>query len=130
MTALTKLEYLRRFTQAERIAIRAAAAQSPVLDDYMQLMELATEVDTSDTDTVTAVRMLEQAGLIAAGRADEILGIEAVLPAPTFQKRVRVVLDGNTIDANQLDDGTVMMDDGKWSTVDALLVRGATVTEV
>lgn len=71
--AMTKLEYLRRFTVEERVAIRAAAAQNAVLADYLQLMELATEINTGDTDTVAAVTMLEQAGLIAAGRAQEIL---------------------------------------------------------
>ncbi len=70
---LTKLEYLRRFTVEERVAIRAAAAQNPVLADYLQLMELAQEINTGDADTVAAVTMLEQAGLIAAGRAQEIL---------------------------------------------------------
>ena len=70
---LTKLEYLRRFTVDERVAIRAAAEQNAVLADYLQLMELAQDINTSDADTVAAVTMLEQAGLIAAGRAQEIL---------------------------------------------------------
>lgn len=70
---LTKLEYLRRFTVEERVAIRAAAASNPLLADYLQLMELATEIDTADPDTVFAVTMLEQLGLIDAGRAKEIL---------------------------------------------------------
>ena len=70
---MTKLEYLRRFTTAERVAIRAAAASNPVLDDYLKLMELAQEIDTGDADTIAAVTMLEQAGLIAAGRANEVL---------------------------------------------------------
>ena len=70
---LTKLEYLRRFTVDERVAIRAAAAQNPVLADYLQLMELAQEINTADADTISAVTMLEQSGLIAAGRAQEIL---------------------------------------------------------
>ena len=70
---ITKLEYLRRFTTAERVAIRAAAAANPVLDDYLKLMELAQEINLDDTDTVAAVQMLEQAGLIAAGRAAEVL---------------------------------------------------------
>lgn len=70
---LTKLEYLRRFTVEERVAIRAAAEQNPVLADYLQLMELAQEINTGDADTIAAVTMLEQAGLIAAGRAQEIL---------------------------------------------------------
>lgn len=70
---MTKLEYLRRFTTAERVAIRAAAAANPVLEDYLKLMELAQEINTGDPDTIAAVTMLEQAGLIAAGRAQEIL---------------------------------------------------------
>ena len=70
---VTKLEYLRRFTTAERVAIRAAASANPVLDDYLKLMELAQEINLDDTDTVAAVQMLEQAGLIAAGRAAEVL---------------------------------------------------------
>lgn len=73
---LTKLEYLRRFTPAERVAIRAAAAANPVLEDYLKLMELAQEINTGDPDTIAAVTMLEQAGLIAAGRAQEILNGE------------------------------------------------------
>ena len=70
---ITKLEYLRRFTTAERVAIRAAASENPVLDDYLKLMELAQEINLDDPDTVAAVQMLEQSGLIAAGRAAEVL---------------------------------------------------------
>ena len=70
---LTKLEYLRRFTVEERVAIRAAAEQNAVLADYLQLMELAQYINTGDPDTIDAVQMLEQSGLIAAGRAAEIL---------------------------------------------------------
>ena len=70
---MTKLEYLRRFTVEERVAIRAAAEQNAVLADYLQLMELAQDINTGDPDTIAAVTMLEQAGLIAAGRAQEIL---------------------------------------------------------
>ena len=70
---MTKLEYLRRFTVEERVAIRAAATQNAVLADYLQLMELAQDINTGDADTIAAVTMLEQAGLIAAGRANEVL---------------------------------------------------------
>lgn len=69
----TKLEYLRRFTQAERIAIRTAAKSVPQLEDYLQLMELATEVRSDDPDVMAALTMLEGAGLIGVGRAGEIL---------------------------------------------------------
>lgn len=71
------VSYLRRFTQTERIAIRAAASQSAVLDDYLKLLDATIQqggiVNLDDADTVAAVQMLEQAGLIADGRAAEIL---------------------------------------------------------
>lgn len=71
------VSYLRRFTQLERIAIREAAKTSAVLDDYLRLLDITIAqggiVNLDDVDTVTAVNMLEQAGLIAAGRAAEIL---------------------------------------------------------
>ena len=70
---LSKLEYLRRFTVNERVAIRAAAAANPVLADYLAMLELAQEINLRDTDTIAAVNMLEQAGLIGTGRAAEIL---------------------------------------------------------
>ena len=70
---LTKLEYLRRFTQVERITIRTAATQSPALADYLHMLELASEIRTDDPDTIAAVQMLEYAGLISAGRATEVL---------------------------------------------------------
>lgn len=70
---LTKLQYLRRFTQQERINIRNAAGSSPELYDYLAMLELAEEIDLDDPDTVGAVNMLEMIGLIGAGRADEVL---------------------------------------------------------
>lgn len=69
----TKLEYLRRFSQDERIAIRATAKVVPELEDYLQLLELAEEVRSDDPDIVGALQKLEDVGLIAAGRAQEIL---------------------------------------------------------
>ena len=70
---VSKLAYLRRFASEERVAIRAAAKVNPVLEDYMALLELSEEISLDDPDTVTAVQMLESAGLIATGRAAEIL---------------------------------------------------------
>lgn len=69
----TKLEYLRRFTQVERISIRAAAVAVPELFDYMELLALAEEIRSDDPDIAAALAMLEGAGLIASGRAQEIL---------------------------------------------------------
>jgi hypothetical protein len=70
---LSKVTYLKRFTQTERINIRAAAAANPVVDDYVQLLNLTSEVDLDDPDTVGGANALEAAGLLEAGRAAEIL---------------------------------------------------------
>lgn len=70
---LTQTQWKRRFTQGERLAIRAAAAESPVLFDYIDLMNGADKIQIDDPDTVNAVNLLEQVGLIAKGRAQEIL---------------------------------------------------------
>lgn len=69
----TKLAYLRRFTQSERIAIRDAAKNSPELADYLELLALAEEIKSDDPDIIAALAMLEGGGLLAAGRAQEIL---------------------------------------------------------
>ncbi len=69
---LTKLQFLRLFTTAERIAIRASA--DPVIVDFLQLLDLAQDVRLDDPDTVGGLHYLESEGLIAAGRAAEILG--------------------------------------------------------
>lgn len=70
---MTKLEFLRRFTQDERVTIRTVAKTNAVLEDYMAMIDLAQEIDTSDADTKAGVQMLEAVGLLAAGRAQEIL---------------------------------------------------------
>ena len=74
---ISGVSYLRRFTQNERIAIRAAATQSSILDDYLKLLDATIAqggiINLNDPDTITACMMLEQAGLIASGRASEVL---------------------------------------------------------
>lgn len=70
---ISKLEFLRLFTPEERITIRAAAQQSPVVQDFMHMLELAESVNMDDVETQVGVPLLEQSGLIGAGRAQEIL---------------------------------------------------------
>lgn len=74
---ISGVQYLRRFTQAERITIRAAASQSPELDDYLKLLDITIAqggvIDLNDPDTIAAVGLLEAVGLIAPGRAAEVL---------------------------------------------------------
>lgn len=70
---ITKREFIKRFTVVEYATIKQAATQNAALDYYWQLFMLAEFIDLADPDTLSGVYMLEQAGLIAAGRAREIL---------------------------------------------------------
>ena len=68
---LTKLEFLRRFTAEERIAIRAST--NPIIVDFMELLNLAENVRLDDADTIAGVNYLESIALLAVGRAAIIL---------------------------------------------------------
>ena len=74
---ISGVQYLRRFSQDERIAIRDAAKQSPKLDDYLKLLDATIAqggvIDLNDRDTIDACALLEAVGLIAPGRAAEVL---------------------------------------------------------
>jgi hypothetical protein len=75
--ALNKIDFLRLFTQAERIAIRQAAAVNPLISDYQHMLDAATVVRLSDPDIQTGVPLLELGGLIGPGRATQILAGES-----------------------------------------------------
>lgn len=70
---VTKLAYLRRFTQTERIAINAST--DPIVQDFMALLNMAQEIVLTDPDTMHGTSYLEQAGLIGPNRAAEILAV-------------------------------------------------------
>jgi hypothetical protein len=70
---ITRLEFLQRFTPEERVAIRTAAKESVLLEDYLELVALATFIDVTRADTIAGVQQLELLGLIGVGRAGEIL---------------------------------------------------------
>jgi len=74
---ITRLQFMRRMTDEERKAIRAArdSGQSQDLLDFWELLQLATSINLNDADIQSGVQMLEQSGLISAGRATEVLTI-------------------------------------------------------
>ena len=74
---LNKIDFLRLFTQAERIAIREAAKVNPLISDYQHMLDAATVVRLSDPDIQTGVPLLELGGRIGVGRAAQILAGEA-----------------------------------------------------
>lgn len=67
---ISKLAFLKRFTLAERIAIRASA--DPVVQDITKMLDLADYVTPNDGSSVAGLNYLESTGLLAAGRAAEI----------------------------------------------------------
>jgi hypothetical protein len=73
---LNKVDFLRLFTQQERIDIRAAAAVNPVVADYQSMLDAAVTVNLQDPDILSGIPLLEQAGLIGPGRAAQILANE------------------------------------------------------
>ena len=74
---LNKIDFLRLFTQAERITIRQAAKVNPEVEDYQDMLNQAVIVRLSDPDIQTGIPALEAAGILAPGRAAQILAGEA-----------------------------------------------------
>lgn len=81
---ITKLAFRNRFTKAEKTGIELAALDDPTapiaqrqqaaaLRADLKDQDQATFIDVDDQDTRTGVLTLEAVGLIAAGRAVEIL---------------------------------------------------------
>lgn len=83
-TRITRLAFRKRFTQAEKVALEIAAlddpsatpaqrAQAAALRAYLKDVDAATFIDLADAHVKEGVQTLEAAGLLAAGRAAEII---------------------------------------------------------
>lgn len=69
----TKKEFLLKFTPSEYAAIKASAAVNPTLDYYWTMFNVAENVLKTDHSTIGGIQLIEAAGLIATGRAEDIL---------------------------------------------------------
>jgi len=76
-TLVTRLAFLSRFTDAEAVAIDLAGigetAEAATVRRYVSKIEAAAFIDLSREDTRSGVQALEALGILAAGRAAEIL---------------------------------------------------------
>ena len=72
-SVLTPLEFLNRFTNEELKAIVALSKTDADVEIWWLKYNKAQDMDLNDPQTVEGVNMLEAAGLIAPGRAAEIL---------------------------------------------------------
>lgn len=74
---ITRLAFLDRFTDAEAVAIDLASigatVQAAGLRRYLHKVNSATHIDLARSDLQAGVQALEAAGLLAAGRAEQIL---------------------------------------------------------
>jgi len=70
---ITKRAFLARITPDEYATIKGAATQNATLDYFWSMFMVSEEIDLAYPDTVNGLNMMENAGLIAAGRAAEIL---------------------------------------------------------
>jgi hypothetical protein len=70
------LAFLESLTPDERIAIRAAARENAGLEDWLDMLRAAQEVDLDDTRTISGLNAMVNAGLLTRRRADTILGTE------------------------------------------------------
>lgn len=70
---ITKLALRNRFTYSEKIALQTALASSIPLQVWFADYEVSTFVDLARPDTIAGITYLETAGLIASGRASQIL---------------------------------------------------------
>ncbi len=72
-TPLTHKQFMDRFTDAELAGIIAASKSSIELELWFKRFEMAQEIRIDDPQTIFGVTALEGFGLIAEGRANEIL---------------------------------------------------------
>lgn len=72
-TRLTRLEFRNRFTAAEKGALYSAMGTNLSIRIWLDDLAAAEYIELTDPATVEAVNSLEQAGLLATGRAATIL---------------------------------------------------------
>lgn len=70
---ITRLAFRSRFTNAEKLALYTAAETNKQLQVFLDDLAAATYIDLTRPDTIAGITFLETAGLLAAGRASEIL---------------------------------------------------------
>lgn len=73
MTMLSKVDFLTRFTEVERIAIYTEENINIVVKMWLEMFRAANSINLKDQATIDGVNALESAGILATGRAAEIL---------------------------------------------------------
>lgn len=69
---MSRYEFLTLFTIEERTAIREAAKTDPLIDDMLQLVGIASEIDINDPNTAGGLDYIASKGLITPERCTEL----------------------------------------------------------
>lgn len=88
-TRITRLAFRNRYTAAEKVALEIAALDDPSADmpqrqqaaalrAHLKDLDAANWVDLTRPETIAAVQSLESAGLLATGRAAQILDVDSI----------------------------------------------------
>lgn len=72
-STLSKLDFLKRLTFAERVAIETAAETDPEVRVAKQSLLAANEIRVDDPEMVAGIDLYVSKGLLAEERKDEIL---------------------------------------------------------
>lgn len=70
-TILTNVEFLLRFTEAERIAFRSSTV--PEVIDFLALVNITPMINVSDAETISGMSHLVTANIVTSIRSAEIL---------------------------------------------------------
>ena len=70
---ISKLKFMKRFTAQEYAAIKTAASANGEIDFFWQKFLMAQDIVIGDAELVAGLNALEQFGILAPGRAAEIL---------------------------------------------------------
>lgn len=70
---ISKMKFLKRLTPEEYEIIKKTSETNATIDYFWQMFMLAEEIDLQYSDTINGIQMMEQEGLLAQGRAAEIL---------------------------------------------------------
>jgi hypothetical protein len=70
---LTRLQFRNSFTQAEKVAIYTASKVNVEVEIWLDDLAQTETIDLNNQQTISNLQLLEAAGLIAKGRAAEIL---------------------------------------------------------
>jgi hypothetical protein len=71
---ITPLDFLKRFTLEERVALHSLSVTSPIVRDMMFMLILTTKVDTRGDDVYKSLEYLNVAGIITDSRKAVIRG--------------------------------------------------------